>query len=120
MKKIFTFYILVTLISIFIINCDNDDPTTPSVNGPKIDSLITDKKEILADGSDKAIITCYASGDNLSYLWEVGFGDIIPINAEASEVTFAGATCCIGEQTIKCTVSNDLGRDSKTIGIILK
>ena len=46
-------------------------------------------------------------------------GDIIPLNASHSKVSFNGAACCVGEKTITCTVSNSRGSVSKTIVITI-
>ncbi len=97
------------------------NPTDPSIEtgSPVITSLTAEKTQILYGGQDPAIITCNATGGNLKYVWEVDLGDIIPMNASRSKVSFNGAACCVGDKTIKCTVSNSKGSTSKTIIITI-
>ena len=108
---------------LLVVSCSKKDsnPTDPGVETgpPQIISLTAEKTEILFGGQDPAIITCTATGGNLSYVWEVDLGDIIPMNSSHSKVSFNGAACCVGEKTIKCTVSNSLGSVSKTIVITI-
>lgn len=105
--------------SILFISCDEaETPVNSETNEvPKIDNLTTDKSKIVIGGDDPATITCEASGGNLEYLWEVDLGDIFPMNENSSKVRFTGSSCCIGEKTIKCTVRNNKGSDSKEIKI---
>ena len=70
-------------------------------------------------GEDPAIITCEATGGNLSYLWEVDLGDIFPITNDNSKVRFTGSSCCVGDKVIKCTVSNDKGSVSKEVHLTI-
>lgn len=120
MKNIFLF------LSIFlslIIGCSkkSNNPTDPSLETgpPEITSLTAEKTQILYGGQDPTIITCNATGGNLKYVWEVDLGDIIPMNASHSKVSFNGAACCVGDKTIKCTVSNSKGSTFKTIIITI-
>lgn len=93
--------------------------TDTETGPPMIVSLTADKTQILFGGMDPATITCEATGGGLNYVWEVDLGDIVPVNTSHSKVTFSGAACCVGEKTIKCTVSNSLGSTSKTIVITI-
>jgi hypothetical protein len=86
---------------------------------PAIASITAEKTEILYGGNDPAILTCNATGGNLTYVWQVDLGDIIPLNASHSKVSFNGAACCVGEKTITCTVSNSKGSVSKSIVITI-
>jgi hypothetical protein len=99
----------------------NDTPTNtdPETGPPLIVGLTAEKSQILYGGQDPAIITCNATGGNLTYVWEVDLGDIIPMNNSHSKVSFSGAACCVGDKTIKCTVSNSQGSVSKTIVITI-
>lgn len=94
---------------------NNSVETAPAV----IKSITAEKTQILYGGNDPAIIQCNATGGNLKYVWEVDLGDIIPMNINHSKISFNGAACCVGDKTIKCTVSNSLGTDSKTIVITI-
>lgn len=88
-----------------------------SMTKPLIVSLTAKKTQILYGGQDPAIITCVATGGNLKYKWQVDLGDIIPLNADNSKISFNGAACCVGVKVINCTVSNDSGSVTKSIEI---
>jgi hypothetical protein len=106
------------IIAIVIISGCKSDPTNPdsgTTSMPEIISLKTDKTKILYGGQEPAIITCSAKGGDLKYTWQVDLGDIIPINADKSQVSFSGSACCVGDKTINCTVSNDKGSITKSI-----
>lgn len=111
--------ILAMSLLIATVGCKKDAGNEPDVVTvtPEIVSLSTDKEEIKFGGEDPAIITCEATGGNLSYQWEVDLGDIFVLNEDGSQVRFTGSECCIGEKIVKCTVSNDKGSVSKIIGI---
>ena len=114
-----------TLIVAFLAICigcsqDTTGPDAGAETGPpEIRSLTAEKMQILYGGQDPAIITCDATGGNLTYVWEVDLGDIIPLNSTRSKVSFNGSACCVGEKIITCTVSNSKGSTSKTITITI-
>ncbi len=111
--------ILVFSILLTSIGCKKDTNKEPDIvtTTPEIINLTADKNEIKYGGEDPAIISCDASGGNLSYQWEVDLGDIFVLNDDGSQVRFTGSECCIGEKIIKCTVTNDKGSVSKIIAI---
>jgi len=113
-----------TLILIAFSSCKKDEAPNPNVDTftPVIESLTSNKHQIMSGGSDPAILTCVAQGGNLEYLWEVDLGDIFPLNSEGSQVQFTGSECCVGEKILKCTVSNDKGSvmDTIIINIVAK
>jgi hypothetical protein len=123
MNKNYKYYIpLMALLALLVFGCkkNEDNPANSGeTTQPEIVSLTAEKTKILYGGQDPAIITCVATGGNLKYKWEVDLGDIIPLNADHSKVSFSGAACCVGDKTIKCTVSNDKGSVSKTIVITI-
>lgn len=106
---------IITVLTILIVvasaGCTKKNSPEPDVNTtfPQILSLTADKDSIKAGGTEPAIITCIASGGNITFKWEVDLGDIFPLNEEGSQVRFTGSDCCLGEKYIKCTVSNDKG-----------
>ena len=108
-------YSLITILSLLIViaiaGCDKKSSQSPDTRTtfPKILSLTVDKDSIRVGGAEPAIITCLASGGNITYTWEVDLGDIFPLNEEGSQVRFSASECCLGEKYIKCTVSNDKG-----------
>lgn len=117
-------YVLLVIpaMALFLLGC-SDDGTSPNTDAetgiPEIVSLTAEKTQILYGGQDPAILTCNATGGNLSYVWEVDLGDIIPMNADRSKVSFNGSACCVGEKVITCTVSNSLGSASESIIITI-
>lgn len=117
--KILAYYSLIAF-SVIFHSC-NETPIDPDSNTttPVIDSLSATKLIIAFGGTEPTIISAYAHGGNLTYMWEVDFGDIIPQNSEATQVSFAGSPCCVGEKEIKCTVTNDKGSDSEIITITI-
>ncbi len=115
---------LLLLSSLFLIllGC-SEESTNPNTDAetsvPEIRSLTAEKTQILYGGQDPAVITCDATGGNLTYVWEVDLGDIIPMNASRSKVSFNGSACCVGEKVITCTVSNAKGSASRSIVITI-
>ena len=112
---LFTLFIAITCIS-----CKKESITSdPGVvtTFPKIIKLTADKYEIKVGGEDPAILTCEASGGNLSYVWEVDLGDIFALNEVGSQVRFTGSECCVGDKEITCTVSNELGSITETVTV---
>lgn len=115
-------YFLELCFLLVILSCSKNDSNTnfeKETSAPIINSLTSNKSQIFYGGEDYTEITCNASGGNLSYKWEVDLGDIIPLNSSHSKIKYAGSACCVGEKTIKCTVTNSLGSDSKTIQITI-
>jgi hypothetical protein len=102
-------YISLTLL---MLSCSNDNGPITNDNEttmPVIDSLFSDKTEIMYGGTESTVLTCKASGGNLKYVWQVDLGDIIPINNDKLKVSFTGSACCVGIKIISCTVSNNKG-----------
>jgi hypothetical protein len=112
--------ISILLITVTFLSCKKDtDTPDPGVvtTYPEIVDLNSDKAEIRVGGEDPAILTCEATGGNLSYVWEVDLGDIFAINESGSQVRFTGSECCVGDKLINCTVSNELGSVTETVTV---
>ena len=110
--------LFIFLISIACLSCKKDTITAdPGVvtTFPEILKLTSDKSEIRVGGDDPCILTCEATGGNLSYVWEVDLGDIFAINEDGSQVRFTGSECCVGDKEIHCTVTNDKGSVTQTV-----
>ena len=85
-------------------NTFNANNTTPIV-----DSLTT-SISVMPFGSTKpAVLNCYATGGDLTYIWEVDLGYLFIINDSGSQAQYSASPCCIGEKIISCTVSNNKG-----------
>lgn len=114
--------LLIPVILAFLAGCSQDSTGPngdPETGAPVIRSLSAEKTQILYGGQDPAVLTCDATGGNLKYVWAVDLGDIIPMNASHSKVSFNGSACCVGDKVITCTVSNSLGSASKSITITI-
>ncbi len=122
-KNIRTGISLLSILLLAVFGCakESSNPIGADVETgpPVIVSLTADKNQILYGGQDPAYITCIATGGGLKYVWEVDLGDIIPQNSTHSKISYQGAACCVGDKTIKCTVSNSQGSVSKTIVITI-
>lgn len=70
-----------------------------------IDSLIASLYSVKA--WDTTTISCYASGANLVYGWECDHGNF---NGGGTQIKYAAGECCVGINTIICTVSNESGQ----------
>lgn len=90
-------------------NNDIQEDTTDSI---KIDSLVANYYTVMA--WDTTTITCYATGDSLTYGWECDHGNF---NGSGTQIRYAAGQCCVGINTIICSVSNHLGIVSKEIKI---
>jgi len=113
LKSIYIFVAIFALLS-----CSEDsNPLPVDTSDPKINKITTNKLDIMFGGTEYAIIACEALGGNLKYTWQVDLGDIIPINSSKSKIKFKASSCCIGNKTIKCIVSNDKGSTSEVINI---
>jgi hypothetical protein len=102
------------MITLFFIACEKgsdagDKDTTDQIT---IDSLVASYYTVKA--WDTTTITCYATGIDLVYSWECDHGNF---NGGGTQIKYAAGECCIGLNTITCTVSNDFGHVSKDIQI---
>ena len=115
-----TFYYLFALTGILILgSCDKDKTSSNGDALPVIDSLTT-SLAIMEFGSTKpAILDCYATGGDLTYIWEVDLGDLFIINDSGSQAQYSASPCCIGDKIISCTVSNNKGEVTETISLTI-
>jgi putative hemolysin len=113
--------IILLLVIVSLAGCSKKSNPAPDANTtfPQFISLTADKDSIQVGGADPAILTCMASGGNISYTWEVDLGDIFPLNEEGSQVRFTGSECCLGEKYIKCTIANDKGSIMDTVMVFI-
>ncbi len=107
------FYTLISAIVIITISCKKEDNigenTTDKIS---IDSLIANYYTVKA--WDTTTITCYATGDSLTYSWECDHGNF---NGSGTQIRYAAGECCVGINTITCSISNSLGIVSEDIKI---
>jgi len=118
MKALTIVFALLTLA--FFSSCDKEDSNSNIETVlPVIDSLTTNSIRIQFGGGEPAILNCYATGGDLTYIWGVDLGDLFSINDDGSEVQYTASPCCIGEKTITCTVSNDKGEATESVTITI-
>ena len=112
MKKC-NFIILLVIICVFFACEKESDPiienTTDQIS---IDSLTATYYTVKA--WDSTTINCYARGVDLIYAWECDHGNF---NGSGTQIKYAAGECCVGLNTITCTVSNHLGQVSEDIQI---
>ncbi|MCB2218749.1 MAG: hypothetical protein KQI35_00025 [Bacteroidetes bacterium] len=108
------YIIVITTIFSGLIACEKDKDQKPSDTTDQItiDSLIASLYSVKA--WDTATITCYANGIDLVYSWECDHGNF---NGGGTQIKYAAGECCIGLNTITCTVSNETGQVTKDIQI---
>lgn len=120
MKMKITILLLLAFSGLLLLNSCSKDSTTSgneTETMPVITNISADKTQILYGGSESANLSCEATGGNLTYVWQVDLGDLVPQNSTHSKVSFTGAACCVGDKIITCTVSNSKGSVSKSITI---
>ncbi len=108
---VFLFFGIIYLISC---NKDTEDIDTNTTDKIKIDSLTANYNLVRA--WDTTTIVCYASGQSLVYSWECDHGNF---NGQGDKIRYAAGECCVGTNTITCTVSNEYGKVSESIQIIV-
>ena len=111
MKIQYFIFILVVIFGLYSCQKDDDlkEDTTDKI---KIDSLIANYYTVMA--WDTTTITCYATGDSLTYSWECDHGNF---NGSGTQIRYAAGQCCVGINTVICSVSNHFGVVSDEIKI---
>jgi hypothetical protein len=113
MKIVLFLIAFVLLVSIF--SCEKEDNKTPVIsNEITIHSLVASHNPVKA--WDTTTISCFATGDDLIYKWECDHGNF---NGSGVQVKYAAGECCVGTNSITCTVSNHTGEVSKVIQIVV-
>ena len=108
------YLIILSIITCFFFACEKEkeyinENTTDQIS---IDSLTASLYTVKA--WDTTTINCYARGIDLIYAWECDHGNF---NGSGTQIKYAAGECCVGLNTITCTVSNHLGQVSKYIQI---
>lgn len=111
MKIIRNLLIFLGIIYLLACNKENDtgQDTTDQIT---IDSLTATYYTVKA--WDTTTINCYATGQNLVYSWECDHGNF---NGGGTQIKYAAGECCVGINTIICSVSNETGQVSESIQI---
>lgn len=64
-----------------------------------------------------ADIVATATGKNLTYTWYVGHGDLF---GSGYHIQAGAQPCCVGTHQIKCTVSDGVHSEEKTVFLTIK
>ena len=112
MKKFSYFILLLSLLLFLACEKEKDASIENTTDQITIDSLMASLYSVKA--WDTTTISCYARGLNLVYSWECDHGNF---NGGGTQVKYAAGECCVGMNTITCTVSNESGQVSKNIQI---
>lgn len=111
--RTFMLFGIVTTLTLFVACGKNTiEPDGNTSDEITIDSLTANYLTVKA--WDSTTITCYAQGVDLIYSWECDHGNF---NGEGTQIKYAAGECCVGVNTITCTISNDSGKVSEDIQI---
>lgn len=114
MKK--KYFVILSILACFLFACDKeketDNVSIDTTDEISIDSLTASLYTVKA--WDTTTIICYATGIDLIYAWECDHGNF---NGSGTQIKYAAGECCVGLNTITCTVSNHLGQVSKNVQI---
>ncbi len=99
----------------FISSCNKDKNFIPenSTDQIKIDSISVSKRNLVV--WEESTLKIYARGTFLNFKWEADHGSIL--HKDSTSVLYWACPSCLGTNTIKCIVSNDLGSVSDTVKI---
>jgi PKD repeat protein len=89
------------------------------INIPEIISLESDKTTIHSGAGETASLVCYAIGGHLTYAWQSDCGTLAVDAKDSSKATMTATTECTGSRIVTCTVSNEKGKDVKTLQLIV-
>lgn len=109
----FSFIIFILFSIVTYVSCDKDEDQPADTGAIKIISL-TATDTILKAWIDTTNITVVATGENLNYKWECNHGTL---HGSGPTVQYMAGECCVGLNTITCTVYNDTSSISKDINI---
>ena len=105
---------------LFLGSCDKEEITYNTNNiTPIIDSLTTSMSNMTFGSTEGAVLECYATGGDLTYIWEVDLGDLFITNGSGSQAQYSASPCCIGKKVVSCTVSNNKGELTESIMVII-
>lgn len=102
------------LVIVIIAACEKEKDQPKPSDKIRIDSLTATFDTVKA--WDTTTITCYATGFNLEYAWECDHGNF---NGSGTQIKYAAGQCCIGTNTITCTVTDTSGFAIKDIQIVV-
>jgi len=98
---------------LFLFSCEKEEVAQADTGAIKILSLTT-SDTVLKAWMDTATLQVVASGDSLKYAWSCNHGSL---HGSGAMVRYMAGQCCIGLNTITCTVFNDSCSISRDINI---
>lgn len=109
-----SYFIILAILVCFFFACnkEKEDEIKDTTDQISIDSLTATFYTVKA--WDTTTINCYTSGVDLIYAWECDHGNF---NGSGTQIKYAAGECCVGLNTITCTVSNEFGQVSEDIQI---
>jgi hypothetical protein len=88
----------------------------PVVTGQPFSFIsLTSEDEKLSVG-ETTTVHAEATGDGLIYIWSTNSGDII---GSGATITYGGSNCCVGTNTVTCTVK-DMNGQEETKSVTVK
>jgi hypothetical protein len=106
--------IFLTILSIaFFISCNKEEDQLSDTGAIKIISL-TANDTVLKAWVDTTNINVVATGENLNFKWSCNHGTL---HGSGTTVQYMAGECCVGLNTITCTVYNDTSSISRDINI---
>ncbi|GAB4318305.1 MAG: hypothetical protein Kow00127_10290 [Bacteroidales bacterium] len=112
MKQFVLFLSVAALFAAVACDKENNPAQEDTTDQISVDSLVASLFSVKA--WDTTTITCYARGSNLVYGWECDHGNF---NGGGNQIKYAAGECCVGVNTITCTVSNETGHVVRQIQI---
>ena len=109
----FSVIFLTILSTAFFISCNKEEDQPADTGAIKIISLIA-TDTVLKAWMDTTDITVVATGDSLAYKWSCNHGTL---HGSGTTVQYMAGECCVGLNTITCTVYNDTSSISRDINI---
>lgn len=101
----FRHLLILTFLVPLLFSCEKKtDEIKDTTDQIHIDSIVS--TSYIVKAWDTVFVRCYASGEELKYAWECDHGTI---NGSGHYVKYAAGECCVGLNTILCTVSNSTG-----------
>jgi hypothetical protein len=107
----FAVILLAVTSSFFACNKHDDIVPENTTNTIIIDSIIPTKRNLIV--WEESYITVYARGNNLTYYWECDHGTVL--GRDSTTVLYYACPSCLGDNTVKCTVTDEYGSVSDTV-----
>lgn len=105
-------FLIFLAIGIFA-SCSKEEDQPTDTGAIKIISL-TASDTVLKAWYDTTNVTVVATGNSLRYKWECNHGTL---HGSGTTVQYMAGECCVGLNTITCTVYNDTSSISRDINI---